>query len=593
MPLVPLLEQPTDCLGDSPPGQSIGYKFYVGVEFYLCVTAVYMGILHLGRRHRKLANAFDILSAVYLLWATYTRQFYLHNTQVSQFAYDVCAAFTGDTTLLYKYLVVTIASWIASTFLEYKGIVFLKRLYTTKLRRLARSWPCLSHGRMVVLVTATFCTINSMFLTLLFWGGVQKSLENVTLGTSVWAFLTFAAFMKLSHQGMEGFTFITGIAVKDFKWRNSNSDKLFGQIAFSSLILLVYSSVLTHSFTNQEAKVWSAERCVIFVAICTDVVFHLVVFAWASYNSCCFATVTKFVRESHAVVTDPSSFLSYIAASMNPTTFRNTCVAYIHQWLGRQQQNSEPLQVQLNDIDYAMDEMVFPSIDIRHLTQHMTNSHTFTQDSCKTHVYFMIPPLTQSPDLFPLPLSRAHAIDHTDDVGIPYALCKWENFPRYESIFPEYYALQSQKAALIVPSITVPPLQHSPMCPHDGVQPGCVQEQMPVTDEPSLSASDPEAWAQSAIEQAVQLDKTATTPSSHSNFVFITKNIAISSEIQQILSPYEALLCGDLSSQADELTAEGDNLPVVADLIPPCALCNKEVHPQEAAAATARGKLGA
>ena len=53
--------------------------------------------------------------------------------------------------------------------------------------------------------------------------------------------------------------YINEVGEVNCKWRKSNSDKLFGQIAFSSFILLVYSSVLTYAFTNQEAKVWSAE----------------------------------------------------------------------------------------------------------------------------------------------------------------------------------------------------------------------------------------------------------------------------------------------------------------------------------------------
>ena len=434
MPLVPSLEQPTDCYGDPSSGKLTGYKFYVGVEFDVCLLVVYMGILHLVHRHRKLAYVFDILSAACLLWATYTRQFYLQYTPVSQFASDVCAAFTGDRSLTYNYLVVTIASWIASTFLEYKGVVFLGKLYKTKLRRFSCR-PCLSHGRMVVIATAAFCTINSLFLTLLFWGAVQKSLENVTLGISVWAFMTYAAFMKLIHQFMEGFTFIIGIAVRDFKWRNSNSDKLFGQIAFSSFILLVYSSVLTYTFTNQEAKVWSAERCIIFVAICTDLLFHLAVFTWASYNSCCFSRITELCQ-SHAVMMDLSSFQRCI------DMFRD-----ILQWLGILRQDFEPPPVQLEtDIDYSMNEMVWPSMDIRYLTRYLIRPLTISQHSV-TRTYFMIPPLTDS---LPLPLSSVHAIDHTDDLGIPYALCKWETFPRSPLPRVCHYSSQTE---LIVPSL--------------------------------------------------------------------------------------------------------------------------------------------
>jgi hypothetical protein len=227
---------------------------------------------------------------------------------------------------------------------------------------------------------------------------------------SVWAFMTVAALMKLTHQLMEGFTFIIGIAVRDFKWRNSNSDKLFGQIAFSSFILLVYSSVLTYTFTNQEAKVWSAERCVIFVAICTDLLFHLAVFTWASYNSCCFSRITEFLRKSHAVVMDLLLFQRRIVLNIVAflkrlclliTTFCYTCLAHLLHWLG----NIWLSQVQLETgIDYTRDELVCPSMDI----QYLTHADILTHCSDDLREWETIP-RREYTAASPLPLTQPHS----------------------------------------------------------------------------------------------------------------------------------------------------------------------------------------
>ena len=70
----------------------------------------------------------------------------------------------------------------------------------------------------------------------------------------------------------------------------------------------------------------------IFVVICTDIVFHLVMFAWASYS---FARVTEFLHKSHALVIDLSSIIRYITASLKlhfmihvDHTFFTGCVVF-------------------------------------------------------------------------------------------------------------------------------------------------------------------------------------------------------------------------------------------------------------------------
>ena len=139
------------------------------------------------------------------------------------------------------------------------------------------------------------CIVNSLYLTLILWGAVQKSFENVSEDESVLVFLTLAAIMRLIHQFMEGLTFIAGITTREFEWRNSKSKKLFGHIAFSSFVLLVHSSTLTYTFANQERKVWGLSQYTIFVQLWTDVIFRLFVCGWATFNSCCFAKATESV----------------------------------------------------------------------------------------------------------------------------------------------------------------------------------------------------------------------------------------------------------------------------------------------------------
>ena len=271
--------------------------------------------VHTFHAHRTslYVQLLDVMSSAYLLYSTFTRQFYLRNTEVAQWAKDICAALTGDGDLIYNYISLSIVSWIASSFLEYTSSVRLVKLYRITVRRLGQLGTRFSHirwsyGRFIVILTATMCTVNSLALTLILWGSVHKSFENVSQDISVLGFLTVAALMRLLRQFMEGLTFIAGIAVEDFQWQNnsSQSKKLFGHTAFSSLVLLIHCSSLTYTFANQERKVWGAEQYAIFAGLWTDVIFQLVVCVWASFNSCCYAKLARafpqFVRHVNTKV---------------------------------------------------------------------------------------------------------------------------------------------------------------------------------------------------------------------------------------------------------------------------------------------------
>ena len=272
------------------------------MELDVCFFFVFLGSLLTFHRHRSspYAQLLDVLSSAYLLYATFTREFYIRHTEVAQWRSDICSALSGDTALIYDYISISIVSWVASSFLEYTSSVSLVKLYMIQLRKLRKitarfsqiEW---SHGRFVVLVTASVCTVNSLCLTLILWGSVQKSFENVSEDVSVLVFLTLAAIMRLIRQSMEGLTFIAGIATREFEWRNSKSRKLFGRITFSSFVLLVHSSTLTYTFANQERKVWGLSQYTIFAGLWTDVIFRLFVCGWATINSCCFVKAKESV----------------------------------------------------------------------------------------------------------------------------------------------------------------------------------------------------------------------------------------------------------------------------------------------------------
>lgn len=285
---------------ESPLGQLIGYQFKVRMEFDICLLFVYLGALNSFFKHQRWAYVLDFSSSVYLLWATFTRQSYRRSSPVAQWGEDACVAATSDKSLIYDYLAVSIASWLASTFLECTSSARFVKLYATRYYKKFTRFSQLkwSSGRLVVLVTTVFCTVNSLLLTLILWGAVQRSLENVSQDNSVVVFQTIAAIMRLFRQFVEGLTFIAGIATRSFRWKNSNAERVFGQISFSSFILLLHSSVLTYSFCDQEGKVWSVKRLSIFIALCTDVIFRLIVCVWATYNSCCFTRITNFLKMS-------------------------------------------------------------------------------------------------------------------------------------------------------------------------------------------------------------------------------------------------------------------------------------------------------
>ena len=169
-----------------------------------------------------------------------------------------------------------------------------------------------SPSRFLVLMTATIFTVNSLALTLVLWSLVQKSLGTLAQDVTVLVVLTIAAFLRLLRQLMEGVTLISGIATREFKWRNPNSKILSGRIAFSSFVLLIHSSTLTYTFASQEKKVWGTTQYTVFMGLCVDILFRLFACGWATLNSCCVSRFVGFLAECRGACCNAPGWFIYL-----------------------------------------------------------------------------------------------------------------------------------------------------------------------------------------------------------------------------------------------------------------------------------------
>ena len=214
----------------------------------------------------------------------------------------------SDRAFVHNFLTVTIISWMASSFLEYTSFVhFTKHYQKFSYTLLEVRW---SRSRIVVLLMTLYGTFNSLFLTLILWGAVQRLFENVSRDLFILNSLTFAALMRLLCQITEGLVFIARIVMGDFKWQISNGGELMGRIAFPSLFLLIQSSVLT-------LKNWENGKYIIFVALCTDILLRLVVCVVATFSTVYFTEVTVVRRAMECLLCLCASCLQYLP---RPTT---------------------------------------------------------------------------------------------------------------------------------------------------------------------------------------------------------------------------------------------------------------------------------
>ena len=275
----PFVPPPPDCKGAQHPG----YKFSIKVEFLVCLFFVFLGVLHIRRRHKKLAYCLDIVSSVYLLSTTFIQHVYLHDTQVAQWTIDICSAITSERGLIKDYLFISIASWISSLFLELTSSVRFIKIFSNLVPGGVHPAARWSRSRKAVLLTASFCTLNSIFLTVMLSEAVKQSLANVSNDTFVFMILIVASSTRFIRQCIEGAILIVGIATRDMGWRNANSEIV--RVAFSSFVFFVHSSVLMNAFVKQETQFQGVAHYAVFVSLCADVGFRLVVCMWALCNS--------------------------------------------------------------------------------------------------------------------------------------------------------------------------------------------------------------------------------------------------------------------------------------------------------------------
>ena len=397
------------------------------MEFDVCYFFVFLGVLRIFHRQQNLAYPIDILSSLYLLWATFARRFLLHNTQVALWGIDICSAIMSERRLIKDYLMVSLASWIASSILEYTSSVRFIMLFG-RLTSGGNLEIRLSRSRKAVLLAALLCTINSLLLTSMLRGAVQQSVKNVSPDFSVYIFSTIALVMRLLRQCMEGFTFIAGIATRDFRWRNSNSEVLFGHIALSSFALLIHSSVITHTFIAQETAIRGVEHYIVLFSLCTDVVFRIIVCLWATSNSTCFVRLVEYLHPR---------------ATVYPPIF----IPPPHQHLTDSDPHGQCSELAAQHIAYRCSQtlpVIQPFLDDSRLSQ--PSSCTHSEDS-------------------------THSVDEL--TGAPFALCRLETIARRNRdqspaivICPppqgKLLALQSQKADVVVPPLlSLPPNQCS------------------------------------------------------------------------------------------------------------------------------------
>ena len=293
-------------------------------EFNVILLVVYLGILKFIQHRKMVGYLLDFISSIFLLWATFTRQFYLRKTLVGQWATDICSVIQSDKELIYGYLAVSVVSWVSSSFIECNSIVYFMKLHFPRVRHFMRRevWLNMSWSRWAVLWFAFPCTINSLQLTLVLWSSVQHSFEYVSQDTSVLFFLTLAALLRLLRQFCEGLTFIVGIASSNFKLKNTKQEKLMGRIAFSSLTLLVHSGVLTNAFSVHPNPSWSKSSVITLSSLIIDMLFQFTVFCWAGINSSCFASMNEFAENLSS-----SRILSRVRHRLHP------CVRTPLHWL--------------------------------------------------------------------------------------------------------------------------------------------------------------------------------------------------------------------------------------------------------------------
>lgn len=180
-----------------------------------------------------------------------------------------------------------ILKWLAVfLLLELNSILLLSKNYSARLVKRCE-WAKLSCNRWFVLMFASICIINSLFLTLVIWGRVDDSVRQLfnkselsghITSVLIRSLLNFTALTRLFRQLMEGFLFIVDKADRKSRWYNS---KRVCHGLFPSITFFIQTFLITFTFIHQHNLNWF----IIVFALIMDICFRITLSSWILKNS--------------------------------------------------------------------------------------------------------------------------------------------------------------------------------------------------------------------------------------------------------------------------------------------------------------------
>lgn len=177
---------------------------------------------------------------------------------------------------------------------ELNSIVLLSKHYSARYVKQCEwaKWIC---NKWFILMFTSICIINSLLLTLVIWGivddSVQQLFNNSELigNTSVLikSLLTFAFLTRLLRQLMEGVLFLVDSAGEKSRWYNS---KRMCHGLFPSVTFLIQTFLVTFIYIHQH-------RFVVSCALVVDICFRITLSPWIFRNSYSSTTAKMYIRQ--------------------------------------------------------------------------------------------------------------------------------------------------------------------------------------------------------------------------------------------------------------------------------------------------------
>ena len=150
-------------------------------------------------KFRILGWLIDVVAGVLLYYGTYSRKKLLNSVDWTQ---NVDAAMNADGQVVESYLVLSMATWIASTLFEVKSCLFLLKIDLGSYR----IWS-LSKKSFFFLVLSVVATGNACWMMLLFTSEVHQSFECITQDKLLLTYFCMAALAKNGRVFLQGKTF--------------------------------------------------------------------------------------------------------------------------------------------------------------------------------------------------------------------------------------------------------------------------------------------------------------------------------------------------------------------------------------------------